>query len=124
MPANVLVVITVTNYDNGTNTVAPAYAKVSGTIGGTETVTNATGSSDSVTSVAPDQVAHTFTLIQGPYNLNIPIPAAQGTTPTTVTFSVMFTTAGQFTWHCMAPCDGHSMSTPGYMTGTVTVTGQ
>ena len=124
VPANVAVTITVTNYDNGTNLVPESLAKVLGTVGGTETVTNATGSDASVTSVLPTQVAHTFTVMESPYQINVPIPAAEGTTPTVVTFTIVFTTAGQFTWHCMAPCDPAAMNTPGFMTGTVTVVSQ
>ncbi len=123
VPANVPVTITVTNYDNGTNPVPASFAKVLGTVGGTETVTNTTASGASVTSVLPTQVAHTFTLIDTPYQINVPIPAAQGTTPTVVAFTAVFTTAGQFVWHCMAPCDGHAMVTAGFMTGTITVVG-
>ncbi len=123
VPANVPVTITITNYDNGTNPVPAAFAQVVGTVGGTETVTNATASGVAVTSVAVGQVAHTFTLDSSPYNVNVPVPAAQGQTPTTVTFTVVFTAPGVFDWHCMAPCDGHAMTTPGYMTGTVTVVG-
>ncbi len=118
---NIPVTITITNYDNGTNAVPAAFSQVVGTVGGTETVTNATASEVAVSSVPVTQIAHTFTLVTGPYNINVPVPAAQATTPTVVTFTVIFTSAGQFEWHCMAPCDGHSMATAGYMTGTVTV---
>lgn len=121
VPVNVPVIITITNYDNGTNVVPAAFTTVQGTVGGTETVTNATASNVALTSIPADQIAHTFTLITGPYNLNIPIPAAQGTAPTVVSFTMVFTSAGQFIWHCMAPCDDAAMATPGFMTGTVTV---
>lgn len=124
VPVNVPVIITITNYDNGTNTIPAAYGQVRGTVGGTETVTNATASGVAQTAVPVDQVAHTFTLEAAPYNINVPIPAAQDTTPTVVTFTVLFTTEGQFVWHCMAPCDDAAMMTPGFMMGTVTVVGQ
>ncbi len=123
VPANVPVTITITNYDNGTNPVPASFAQVLGTVGGTETVTNATATGAVVTSIPAGQVAHTFTLISSPYDINVPVPAAQGTTPTSVSFTIVFTTTGQFVWHCMAPCNGHAMTTPGYMTGTVTVLG-
>ena len=121
VPANVPILITITNYDNGTNVVPADFAKVLGTVDGTETVTNATLSAQSVSSVAPDQITHTFTMNAAPYPINIPIPAAQGTDPTVVSFTVVFTSTGQFVWHCMAPCDDAAMATPGFMTGTVTV---
>lgn len=124
VPASVPVTITITNYDNGTNIVPAAFSQVLGTVGGTETVTNATVSGTAVTAVPVDQIAHTFTLMSSPYDINVPVPAAVGTTPTVVTFTVVFTSAGQFVWHCMAPCDGAAMNTPGFMTGTVTVVGQ
>ena len=116
VPANVPVIVTITNYDNGTNAVDPAFSVVKGTLGNVETANGQT-----VSSVPTDQIAHTFTLITGSYDLNVPIPAAQDTTPTVVTFTAVFGTAGTFTWHCMAPCDGAAMTTPGFMTGTVTV---
>ncbi len=123
VPLNVPVLITVTNYDNRTNPVPAAFSQVLGTVNGTETITNATASGVAVTSVPADRVAHTFTLITGPYTINVPVPAAQDTTPTVVTFTVVFTSAGQFQWHCMAPCDDLAMTRLGLMTGIVTVTG-
>ncbi|HYM38514.1 MAG TPA: hypothetical protein VEY12_00010 [Thermoplasmata archaeon] len=121
IPANVPVLITITNYDNGTNVVPAAFAKVTGTVDGTETITNATASGVAVTSIPATRVTHTFTLVAAPYNINAPIPAAQGTHPTVVSFTVVLTTPGQYTWHCMAPCDMDAMMTPGFMMGTVTV---
>ena len=122
VPANVPVTIAITNYDNGTNLVPAEFSKVLGTVGGTETVTTGAAVS-TVSSVPADQIAHTFTLITGPYSVNVPIPAAQDQTPTVVSFTMVFSTPGQFVWHCMAPCDDAAMTTPGFMTGTVTVVG-
>ncbi len=124
VPANVPVTITITNYDNGTNVVPAAFSQVLGTVGGTETLTNATLSGVAVSAVPVADIAHTFTLISGPYDLNVPVPSAVGTSPTVVTFTVVFTSAGQYVWHCMAPCDDAAMNTPGFMMGTVTVVGQ
>ncbi len=121
VPANVPVIITITNYDNGTNTVPSVYASVRGTVGGTETVTDATVAQRTVTSVQATEVAHTFTIMSGGLDINVPIPAAQGTTPTVVTFTLQFSQPGLINWHCMAPCDDQAMSTPGFMTGTITV---
>ena len=123
VPANVPVSITITNYDNGTNAVPADLAHVFGTVGGTETITDATATAETVTAVPLNQVAHTFTLNAAPYDINVPIPAAHGTTPSIVTFTAVFTTVGQFEWHCMAPCDKAAMMTPGFMTGVVTVAG-
>lgn len=123
VPANVPVIITITNYDNGTNAVPAAFSQVRGTVGGTEIVTNATATGMALASVPMNRIAHTFTMNAAPYDINVPILAAHDTTPTVVTFTVIFTSAGEFVWHCMAPCDMSAMTTPGFMTGTVTVTG-
>ena len=123
VPVNVPVVITITNYDNGTNMIPTGGNRVLGTVGGTETVTNSTMTGVPVASIPADLVAHTFTLDASPYNVNVPIPAADYQTPTVVSFTVVFTTTGQFVWHCMAMCDDAAMTTPGFMMGTVTVVG-
>lgn len=120
VPANVPIIITITNYDNGTNMVPLYYASVRGTVGGTETVTDATAADRTLTSVPATEVTHTFTIMSGSLNINVPIPAAQGTTPTVVTFTLQFSQTGLIIWHCMAPCDDYAMSTPGFMTGTIT----
>lgn len=123
VPLGAVVVVTITNYDNGTNPVPAAYQQVTGTIGGTATVWSNGSNLGEVVSAAPGgAVAHTFTLQQGPYDLNVPVPPAGPTgAPTTVEFSVEFATAGAYTWECMAPCATDSMSAAGFMTGTVTV---
>ncbi len=122
VPADTPVVFTITNYDNGTNLIANEYSQVRGTVGGTETVTNASVANAVLQSLPVDQVAHTFTLMSGAYDVNVPIPAAQDQTPTVVTFTLVFSQAGQFMWNCMAPCDDAAMTTPGFMTGTISVT--
>ena len=121
VPANVPVIITITNYDNGTNLVPSDFASVRGTVGGTESVTDATAADRVLTSVPATEVTHTFTIMSGDLNVNVPIPAAQGTTLTVVTFTLQFSQTGPIYWHCMAPCDPQAMSTPGFMTGTITV---
>jgi len=121
--AGVPVIITITNYDNGTNMIPTGFNQVLGTVGGMETITNSTVSGAAVASVPADGVAHTFTLDASPYKVNVPIPAADGQIPTVVSFTVVFTTTGQFVWHCMAMCDDSAMTTPGFMMGTVTVVG-
>ena len=123
VPAGVPVVITITEYDNGTNPVPASLGQVRGTVGGTATVTNASGTQQ-VNVVSPEGVTHTFTILQGPYNVNVPLPVAGDLAhPTIVTFTVVFGTTGLFAWHCLSPCDPVSMVTPGYMFGTITVGG-
>lgn len=114
IPAGVDVLFTITNYDNGTNTVDPTYANVQGTVGGTATVNGRL-----VTSVPVTAVTHTFTIHS--LNLNVPIAAAQGQTPTVVSFTLHLDRSGTYTWVCMAPCDAKAMGTPGFMTGSMSV---
>ncbi len=123
--AHAVVVITITNFDHGVNPVPAQLSSVKGTVGGTETIRDAANpTGTAVTSVPDNETAHTFTLLTGPYDVNVPIPAAKSASdPVSVTFSVVFDTPGVFQWHCMAPCDDVAMTTPGYMTGFVTVNG-
>ena len=118
------VVLTITSYDDGTAALPAGspYAKVSGTVNGTETVDG-----QAVSSIPVDQVAHTFTIPSLGVNLVIPA-AAQGKT-VTVQASIKFTKAGTYSWNCMSPCGtgssgfGGPMVTAGYMEGTLTVQG-
>ncbi len=130
VPAHAAVVVTITNYDNGTNLVPSQYGQVVGTAGGTALVSDpVTGQVATVTSVPLAEIAHTFTLptlggsgASGTPAVNVPIPAAaSGLEPTQVTFTLHIGAAGSYTWMCMAPCDPGSMTTPGFMTGTLDV---
>ena len=121
VPANAPIVITITNYDNGTNPVPAALGMVKGTVDGTATVTDGSGTAIVVRSVPGDQVTHTLTIESSAYDVNVPIPAAQGEKPITVSFTLVFAETGQFIWHCMAPCDDVALRTPGFMMGTITV---
>ena len=114
IPAGVDVLFTITNYDNGTNTVDPAYANVQGTVGGTATVNGQV-----VTSIPADRITHTFTIHS--LNINVPIAAAQGQTPAVVSFTLHVDRSGTYQWDCMAPCDPEAMGTPGFMTGSMGV---
>ena len=123
VPAHQLVVITITNFDNGTN-VPPASAdRVQGTVGASafEQATAAT-SSRSYTQLPSSAISHTFSVLQTPYGLNVPIPPAVSLdVPVVVSFSTYFNQTGTFAWMCQAPCDPGSMTTPGLMTGTLEV---
>ncbi len=120
VPSHTWLVFVITNYDPGENPVSAAFAHVSGTLGDVEYLN---GSRLGTSSVLPEVVSHTFSFTLGPYEgFNVPIPAAGSSSPTVVQFSVYFNTTGQFTWNCLAPCDPASMQTPGFMTGTMTVT--
>ncbi len=109
IPADVNVVITITNYDNGTNPVPDQYGVVTGTVGGIATIDGQT-----VSSIPGHSVSHTFSIMQ--LGVNVPIP-----TSSTVTFTLIIEQTGSYQWHCMAPCDPKAMSTPGFMEGIITV---
>jgi hypothetical protein len=107
------VVFTIVDYDSPMNWTS-CTCNVNGTVGGTETVN---GTSYSVVSNA--NVAHTFDIPS--LHLNVMSPGMS-----TVTFAVDLTQAGTYTWMCVTPCGingytGGAMSTPGYMSGTMTV---
>ncbi len=109
VPADVPVLVTITNYDNATNPVPDSVGKVTGTVGG-----NATINGKPVTSIPGADVSHTFTIPS--IGVNVPLPPLS-----TVTFTLLFEGPGTYTWHCLAPCDANAMATPGFMEGTLTV---
>ncbi len=130
VPAHSTVVVTILNYDNGTNAVPAVYAQVLGTVGGSAQVSvPSTGQVSTVTSVPIDRISHTFTVptlggssASGTPAVNVPIPAsASMLDPVQVTFTLHVGASGSYTWMCMAPCDPGSMTTPGLMTGTLVV---
>lgn len=123
VPAHTLVHFVITSYDNGHNVVPSQYTQVLGTVGGVSTWSNSSMASPETAGSVPSAViSHTFTMESGGYMLNVPIPmATDGANPTTVSFGAYFNSTGTFSWQCMAPCDMGSMSTAGYMSGTVTV---
>ena len=127
VPANTVIHVTITNYDNGTNVIPTMFSTVYGTVGGVQTITVG-GVTQTVSSLPVTQVAHTFTVMSmsggmamGPNGpaLNVLVPPAVSVgEPTIVSFDVTLP-AGTYTWVCMAPCDPTSMSTSGLMTGSV-----
>ena len=123
VPTHTPVLVTITNYDNASNPVDNATAAVQGTVGNVEAVRSLSDATAMTMGAVPaSQVAHTFSLDTGGYALNVPIPAALSlANPRIVTFTAYFNVTGAFRWHCLAPCDASSMTTDGYMQGTVTV---
>lgn len=129
IPAGTSVTITVTDYDNDTALPA-AYAKVTGTVGSVVHVQPLSSSNPNLDSAKVSSihqfsgldVAHTFTVPS--LGLNVPL---EGTSRTT--FTVLVKRAGSYSWHCYDPCGtgssgwGGPMAEPGYMGGTLTVTG-
>ncbi len=109
IPADVNVVVTIHNYDNGTNPLGDSFGKVTGTVGGTATINGET-----VSSIPGAQISHTFSVAG--LGLNVPLPPSS-----TVVFTIIAEVPGTYTWHCLAPCDIGAMATPGFMQGTLTV---
>ncbi|MDG6906060.1 MAG: hypothetical protein JRN20_09780 [Nitrososphaerota archaeon] len=134
IPAHRLIKLVIVNYDDGAaNLTNPQYSNVSGTQNGVISVVNndnvnsSQGTSgininggETVSSVSPDNIAHTFTVPQ--LNLNIPVPPSSVVTAYFTTNST-----GTFTWFCFTQCGSGAtgtegaMSTPGWMTGSVVV---
>lgn len=124
VPINTPINFEIANYDNGVNNVSSSVTQIQGTTDGTESVQGGIpgGPQGAVSSLPIDDISHTFSIVHGPQTLNALMPPAVGPNqPTIVTFTVVFTTAGTFTWMCQAPCDPGSMAVPGFMSGTITV---
>jgi len=133
-PENTVFRLTIVNYDTGNASLLEAqYANVQGTVNGTITYVNndnvnstyggngiVLSGGQTVTSVPPALIAHTFTIPS--LNINIPVPANS-----TVTAYLKITTAGSFQWMCETACGAGpagtlaAMDTPGWMTGDVEV---
>ncbi len=124
VPANSIVTITLKDYDLG-DTPLPhgsPFSSVQGVIGG---VAYADGKAYSF--LAPEKVAHTFTITQ--LHINVPLPGdgAKGADYNTITFTFHTGKAGTYTFQCFDPCGTGStgwmgpMMTKGYMIGTLTV---
>jgi len=124
VPANSLVTVTIRDYDLG-NTAMPQNSPFT-TVQGTEG-SIATADGQNYASLAPDKIAHTFTIPQ--LNLNVPLPGdgMKGKDYNTVTFSFRTGAAGTYSFRCFDPCGTGPMGmmgpmmTHGYMVGTLTV---
>lgn len=134
LPAHQLIKLVIVNYDDGpADLTGPQYANVSGTVNNLVNEVNndnvnssqgATGiqinGGETVSSVAPDNIAHTFTIPQ--LGLNIPIEPSS-----TVTAYFTLNQTGTFYWFCETECGAGAtgllgaMATAGWMTGSVTV---
>jgi hypothetical protein len=124
VPANSLVTVTLRDYDLG-DTPLPSgspFTTVQGIVGGGAYVDG-----KSYTSLAPEKVAHTFTIPQ--LNINVPLPgdAPKGASYDTITFTFHTGKAGTYLFQCFDPCGTGSsgfmgpMATKGYMIGTLMV---
>ncbi len=131
LPAHSTVVVTITNFDDATPLPkgSEVYANAAGVVGGTFTVTpidpkdpnGSAGPTQTLASLNPAKVSHTFT-VPG-LGINVPIAAHAR-----VSFTITTGDAGTFSWRCMDPCGagpsgwGTAMAAKsGYMEGTLTV---
>ena len=131
LPAHATVVVTITNFDDATALPkgSETYATAAGLVGGTFTVTpidlkdpnGAVGPTQTLSSLDPAKVSHTFT-VPG-LGINVPIAAHAR-----VSFTITTGDAGTFSWRCMDPCGagptgwGTAMAAKSnYMEGTLTV---
>lgn len=133
LPSDTVIETTIVNYDDGNASTPAIYEKVTGTVGNQVTVVNNTLINSTQTNngisiqgawatsnVPLSDIAHTFT-VNG-INLNVPIVISS-----VEQFSFVTGGPGSYTWQCYAACgSGNSgwqdaMSTPGWMTGTVTI---
>ena len=133
LPANATVTVTITNFDNATPLAkgAESYAKASGIVGDTFTVTpiksgepnGAAGPSTTLAALDPAQVSHTFTIAA--LGINVPIAPKSRET-----FVIHTGAPGTYAWRCFDPCGmgssgwGSAMAAKrGYMSGTLTIVG-
>jgi hypothetical protein len=126
VPAHGLVIVTIRNYDLGDTPLPKGspFTTVQGVLGG---VAYADG--HTYTALAPEKVAHTFTIPQ--LNINVPIPGDTMTGKPYAEISFTFRTgaAGTYYFQCFDPCGTGAigwqgpMVTRGYMLGTLTVQG-
>jgi hypothetical protein len=133
-PAHRLIKLVIINYDEGNaSLISPAYASVNGTNGGTISYANNAGVNSTelssgilirgvqtVSAVPTALIAHTFTIPS--LGLNVPVPLSS-----TVVATFTVDRPGIYAWFCMTTCGsgsdglGGAMATPGWMTGSVTV---
>jgi len=124
VPANSIVTVALRDYDLG-DTALPTNSPFTTVQGTVERQAYADGKAYS--SLAPEKVAHTFTISQ--LHINVPLPgdAPQGAAFDTITFTFHTGKAGTYTFQCLDPCGTGSsgwegpMVTKGYMMGTLTV---
>ncbi len=126
VPAGSTMPVEIRCFDNGAAPVSAAYTRVTGTVGGTITVLSqisgnlAAASPQSVSSLAANKIAHTFTVTA--LGLNVPIPPLS-----TVRFHFHTGGAGSRVWQCMAACStgangtSGAMAADGWMRGTMLV---
>ena len=126
VPANSLVTVTLRDADMGDTPLPKGspFTTVQGVVG---SVAYADG--HAYTALAPEKVAHTFTIPQ--LHINVPLPGdtTTGKPYGVVTFTFRTGAAGSYYFQCFDPCGTGTngwegpMMTRGYMRGTLTVQG-
>ena len=126
VPANSLVTVTLRDSDMGDTPLPKGspFNTVQGIVGGV-----AYGDGHAYTALAPEKVAHTFTIPQ--LHINVPLPGdtTTGKPYGVVTFTFRTGAAGSYYFQCFDPCGTGTngwegpMMTRGYMRGTLTVQG-
>jgi hypothetical protein len=135
VPAHTLVTVTILQYDGASGLRNNFLAQVQGTKGGTAVINGKT-----VSSINPDDAAHTFTVPD--LDINVPLPGIASdaknqcaVTPctlaqahNTIRFSFRSPGPGTYRWQCFVPCalgflfgNGGPMQTIGYMDGLIEV---
>ncbi len=121
VPANSLVTVSLHDYDLG-DTPLPngsPFAAVQGTVGSVAYLNG-----KPYAALAPEKIAHTFTIPQ--LHINVPLPG-DGKESDTISFTFHTGKAGTYIFQCLDPCGTGSsgfegpMATKGYMMGTLTV---
>jgi heme/copper-type cytochrome/quinol oxidase subunit 2 len=121
VPANSLVTVTLHDYDLG-DTPLPGnspFTTVQGTVGGVAYLNG-----HPYSSLAPEKIAHTFTIPT--LHLNVPFPG-DGKESDSISFTFRTGKAGTYVFQCFDPCGTGSsgfegpMSTKGYMMGVLTI---
>lgn len=78
------------------------------------------GRTTTITIVNYDGSAHS--MVSASLGLMVEIPAAKGSKPGRVTFTIKPKIAGKYDWWCGSPCDRWAMTHDGYMRGYITAT--
>ena len=140
LPANSTVRVKVLEYDTQTGLRNNFFALSQGLVGGELTIDDGS-STQTVSSVDPNTVAHTWT-VPG-MGISVPLvgvandapnqcttaPCDESTAHRTIEFTIRTGKAGHYRWQCIVPCapsgflfgNGGAMQTVGYMGGYVDV---
>ncbi len=122
-----VVEFTITNFDPQSHPTVGPYDNVSGTRNGMMWWTGGmmgggNRGGQELNGLTPDEISHTFTIQMGGYELNVPIPpAANGSGPSVITFTVQMFGASDLTWQCDANDMGPTTGPDGGMMGILAV---